>query len=89
MMPSPQDSNSGEMPPYGMRNIPSGMPPGPNPMVSQTASEPLKHFPHSVSRSTSISYAFNATRYLSSRFNQWYLVKYLFDLMIEKSFFLR
>jgi len=33
MMPSPQDSNGGEMPPYGMRNMPSGIPPGPNPMV--------------------------------------------------------
>ena len=49
MMPSPQDSNSGEMPPYGMRNIPGGMPPGPNPMVSETASEPSKHFLHLVS----------------------------------------
>jgi hypothetical protein len=33
MMSSPQDSNGGEMPPYGMRNMPSGMPQGPNPMV--------------------------------------------------------
>lgn len=33
MMPSPQDSNGAEMPPYGMRNMPGGMPPGPNPMV--------------------------------------------------------
>jgi hypothetical protein len=35
MMPSPQDSNGGEMPPYGMRNMPGGMPPGPNPMVKK------------------------------------------------------
>ena len=33
MMPSPQDSNGGEMQPYSMRNMPGGMPPGPNPMV--------------------------------------------------------
>ncbi|CAF0840704.1 unnamed protein product [Adineta steineri] len=32
MMPSPQDSNSGEMQSYGMRNMPTGMGPGPNPM---------------------------------------------------------
>ncbi|CAF1243370.1 unnamed protein product [Rotaria magnacalcarata] len=32
MMSSPQDSNGGEMPPYGMRNMSGGMPPGPNPM---------------------------------------------------------
>ena len=45
MMPSPQDSNSGEMPPYGMRNIPSGMPPGPNPMVTEIPFFSLsKHF---------------------------------------------
>lgn len=30
MMPSPQDSNGSEMPSYGIRNIPGGMPPGPN-----------------------------------------------------------
>jgi hypothetical protein len=27
------DSNGGEMQPYGMRNMPPGMGPGPNPMV--------------------------------------------------------
>ncbi len=36
MMPSPQDSNGGEMQPYGMRNMPGGMPLGSNPMVNQT-----------------------------------------------------
>jgi hypothetical protein len=38
MMPSPQDTNGGEMQPYGMRNMPGGMPPGPNPMVNITLS---------------------------------------------------
>jgi hypothetical protein len=39
MMPSPQDSNGGEMTPYGMRNMPGGMPPGPNPMVTKNMIE--------------------------------------------------
>jgi hypothetical protein len=52
MMPSPQDSNGGEMPPYGMRNIPSGMPPGPNPMVTLHYYENI--FNHSIFSSITI-----------------------------------
>ncbi len=43
MMPSPQDSNGGEMPPYGMRNMPGGIPPGPNPMVNKNDLFSLKY----------------------------------------------
>jgi hypothetical protein len=78
MMPSPQDSNGGEMQPYGMRNMPGGMPPGPNPMVNKNSSFlipiSLIIFFSQVSRPTSSSYAINATGHLSSWFNKWYLL---------------
>jgi hypothetical protein len=75
MMPSPQDSNGGEMPPYGMRNMPGGMPPGPNPMVKRNYLFSSKMsfiiLFCKVSRSTSSSYVINTTGYISSWFNKW------------------
>ncbi|CAF1212105.1 unnamed protein product [Rotaria sordida] len=52
MMPSPQDSNSGEMQPYGMRNIPTGMGHGPNPMYHDPH---LTHMPPDMTHHGSIN----------------------------------